>query len=87
MAIPQIYVSISTSGKLYLKDNSFPTLLGHLRVKMWKYAALVSWIFQNVEKESSSLERVQMQYEILMHQSQELHCIEVFLTREQVQLK
>lgn len=45
-----MYVSVSTSGKLYLKDNSFPTLLGHLRVKMWKYAALVSWIFQDMEK-------------------------------------
>lgn len=59
MVIPQMYVSVSTSGKLYLKDNSFPTLLGHLRVKMWKYAALVSWVFQDMEKKSSSILQMQ----------------------------
>lgn len=61
MAIPQIHVNVSTSGKLYLKSNSFPILLGHLRVKMWKYAALISWIFHDMRKESSSLGRLQMQ--------------------------
>lgn len=61
MAIPQIHVSVSTSGKLYLKNNSFPILLGHLRVKMWKYAALISWIFHDMKKERSSLGWPQMQ--------------------------
>ena len=56
-----MYVSVSTSGKLYLKDNSFPTLLGHLRVEMWKYAALVSWVFQDMEKKEFKHWRLQMQ--------------------------